>query len=81
MWHVEIMNQETIFIRLLNEGTDVWRPAVATKIDENVYRIEMPDNYDPEDEEWEFKPNSIVCCETKILTDKKCLIAMNALEE
>ncbi len=33
---------------------------------DNVYRILRPSDYDPEDEEWQFLPGSIVKCE---LTD------------
>ncbi len=56
----EIVN---IHVKLLNEGTDTVRRAQAVKLYENAYQILAPNDYDAEDEEWEFLPNSIVRCE------------------
>lgn len=56
----EIVN---IHVKLLNEGTETVRRALAKKIRENAYQIIQPDNYDASDEEWEFLPGSIVRCE------------------
>lgn len=55
----------TIFMPLLNEGTDVWRPVNATPVSSDTYRIEgeMPD-----DEEWAFLPGSVVRCVDKTFT-------------
>lgn len=75
------MTQKTIYIRLLNEGTDVWRPVSATKIDNNIYRIEMTDQHEFEEENWEFEPNTLVYCEKKVLMDKECLIALNTIAD
>lgn len=52
----------TVFMPLLNEGTDVWRPVKATLISPNTYRIdgEMPD-----DQEWTFRPGAVVRCVEK----------------
>ena len=49
---------ETIHIRLLDEGVDVWRPALAFALEEDVYRLaEQPI---PETERWEFGPGDEV---------------------
>jgi len=56
---------DTIYIPLLDEGTDVWRPAPAWKVGGNVYIVLRPDNYDPEDEKWAFPPGSAVVCEQR----------------
>lgn len=68
-----------IFVYLLNEGTDVWRPVEATRIGSNVYILHGEDIYDPEDEEWEFLPGSHVLVEEKTLSSGKCLVAIKHL--
>jgi hypothetical protein len=59
------MNPRTVYIYLLNEGTDVWRPAEARWLHDDVYELLHIDAYDPEDEEWQFAPGSIVRCENR----------------
>ncbi len=54
------MDTEEIYVRLLNEGTEVFRPVLAKKLAGGRYKIIKKDYYDPEDEEWEFPPGSIV---------------------
>ena len=52
----------TIYIYLMNEGTESWRPVNATQVGKNEFRVEGPV---PEDEEWEFAPGSIVRCKQR----------------
>jgi hypothetical protein len=50
-----------IFVRLLDEGVDVWRPVTASRISKDVYRIlEQP--YDRNIEIWQFAPGDQVVC-------------------
>lgn len=73
------MKTETIYIYLLDEGTDVWRPVEAENLGDNRYRI-ISINNDPEDEKWEFQTDDIVRCEKKTLTDSAphlCLVAVS----
>ena len=42
---------DTIYMPLLNEGTDVWAPVVAEQIGPNIYRLLGPV---PEEDEWQF---------------------------
>lgn len=56
-------NITTIFIQLLNEDVATARPAPAQHISRDIYKILLPDDYDPEDEEWEFLPGDTVRCE------------------
>lgn len=49
-------------VPLLNEGTDVLRPAAGVFVGPDVVRVESPDDYDPEVEEWEFPPGREVRC-------------------
>jgi hypothetical protein len=48
-----------IFVALLGEGTDVWRPTQALVIGEGLVKILATPDYDPEDENWEFPPGSV----------------------
>jgi hypothetical protein len=54
--------RRTIYVRLIDELVDVWRPVEADPVDGGVYRIcEQP--YDREIERWEFTPDELVLCE------------------
>lgn len=53
----------TVFVRLIDEGTDVWRPVRATRLGETTYRI--ADDPVPEDEAWSFQPGDIVVVERR----------------
>jgi hypothetical protein len=47
-----------IFVYLLEEGTDAWRPTEAVSIGDGSFKILPTPDYDPEDEVWEFPPGS-----------------------
>jgi hypothetical protein len=63
----------TIYMRLLDEGVDVWRPVQAEPRSDGSYVVLGPV---PADEEWEFAPRTIVRCEPKMLTEGKTLVAV-----
>ena len=65
----------TIYIKLLNEGTNVYRPVPSLKKDDNIYEVLGKDIYDSQDETWEFPPGSIVVCEWQKLSGGDCLVA------
>jgi hypothetical protein len=54
-----------LFVYLLEEGTDVWRPTEAVSVGDGLFKILPTPEYDPEDEVWEFPPGSIVRCEKR----------------
>lgn len=54
-----------IFVRLMNEGTEVSRPTDAIELENGLFQIMLPKNYDPEYEVWEFPPGSTVRCERR----------------
>ena len=58
-----------VYVRLLDEGVDVWRPVRATKLSNGSFRLGRPDGYDPETETWEFPPHALVRCEMKTFSD------------
>ena len=53
-----------IYVQLLDEGTEVWRPVEAVHIQDDLYRITGA-NEQPDDECWPFSAGSVVRCETK----------------
>jgi hypothetical protein len=56
------VNSAEVFVRLLDENVDVWRPVKAERIAPDRFRIlEQP--YDRGTERWEFEPGDEVMCE------------------
>jgi hypothetical protein len=63
-----------IFVRLLDENVDVWRPVNAERIASDRFRIvEQP--YDRGTERWEFEPGDEVICELVDSDDEAFLAA------
>ena len=71
-------NTDTVvYVRLLDEGTDVWRPAQATPLPDGTFELSEPEGYDPGAEIWEFPPHARVRCVAKNFADgKKGLVAV-----
>ncbi len=51
-----------IYVGLLDEGVEVWRPVQTEHVYGNVYRI-LDQPYDREIEAWQFEPGDTVVCE------------------
>lgn len=68
-----------IHIQLLNEGTPTARPVKALALPNGFYQI-LPDDYDPDDEEWEFVPGDIVRCETDNSWREPLFLAVEKME-
>ncbi len=66
---------EVIYIPLLNEGTPVFRPAGGLRLGKNMFKVLATEEYDPEDEEWEFPPETIVRCGKEFRNGEKLFIA------
>jgi hypothetical protein len=66
---------ETIYVPLLNEGTDVWRPVLAFRRADELFEIASK-NDDPEDEVWGFSSGSLVRCEPRQLSGGVRLVAI-----
>ena len=56
----------TIYMPLLDEGTDVWRPVEATHLGGDLYRVHGPI---PEGEVWAFHAETMVRCEHRTFTE------------
>jgi hypothetical protein len=68
----------TVYVRLLNEGTDVSRPTKAVGIGRELYKLLATPDYSPEDETWEFPPGTVVRCEERIGSVGPHLLAVKA---
>ena len=64
-----------LYIRLLNEGTDVLRPTTGVVLGQNVVQVLATSDYDPAIEEWEFPPGSQVRCVSEIRGGREVLVA------
>jgi hypothetical protein len=67
----------TIYVRLLDEGTDVFRPTQFEVLQDGLFRILPTPEYDPDDEVWEFAPGCIVRGVTKELDGEVVLVAVS----
>ena len=65
----------TIFVCLLDEGTDVWRPVDAENVGPGAYRI-ITNNEAADDEHWQFSTGEVVHCEPRHLSGGECLVAV-----
>lgn len=77
------MTIEEIYVYLLDEGTDMWRPAHALRLDDGLYCLLWTPRYDPEDEKWEIVPGTVVRCELRTLRGRgnepsECMVAVAA---
>ena len=70
------MTSETVYVRLLDEAVDVWRPVPATPLGHGRYRLGTPDDFDPDGEVWEFPPGAVVECETRVLYEGPTVVAV-----
>jgi len=43
-----------VYVRLLNEGTAVFRPTEALELGGGLFKLVATSDYDPEDEQWEI---------------------------
>lgn len=69
---------ETIYVALLDEGTEVWRPVQAVRRADDTYHITSK-NDDPELEQWEFPSGSVVRCGTRRLSDGDRLVGIEGV--
>ena len=65
-----------IHIRLLHEGTECSRATQALELGNGLFKVLPTSNYDPEDEVWEFPPDSIVRSEIRWSGGKEFLLAV-----
>jgi hypothetical protein len=60
------MSRTTIvYVALLDEGVDTWRPVQAEHLGDDLYRL---NGERPDDEVWPFLPGDVVRCQVRILS-------------
>lgn len=64
----------TIYVRLLEEGTDVWRPVQALRIGSSTYEITRQPI--PSDEIWSFQPGDVVVTEPRQADSRLVAVAL-----
>lgn len=67
-----------IYVRLMGEGTTVFRPTQGVPFGEGHYKLLPSDDYDPDDEIWEFLPGSVVSVEMQRLDGGVVMVAVGA---
>ncbi|MBP1152574.1 hypothetical protein [Methylocaldum sp. RMAD-M] len=67
----------TVYVRLLGEGVEVYRPVPASQVESNIYVLGGAEIFDPEDEQWEFPPGEYVVAENKTLDGEVVLVAIS----
>lgn len=67
-----------IYVRLLNEGTEVFRPVDAEEVAGGLFKLLSIPDYDSSVEEWEFQPGDIVSAERRIGQNDDFLLAVKA---
>jgi hypothetical protein len=72
--------QDTIYVALVDEGIDVWRPVAARRLSSERYLI-LDQDYDPATERWEFEPGTVVMCRAQDRDGRQILIATEAARQ
>jgi len=69
--------EHKIYVALLEEGTDVWRPVMAKQISENGFLVLGEVSAE---ESWQFAPGTQVRCEEHIFSGvERGLVAVEAI--
>lgn len=69
----------TVYVYLLDENVDVWRPVDAVPVGASYYRI-VTENNALDDERWEFTTGETVRCEIRPLWGGTCLVAVSRFD-
>lgn len=66
---------QKIYVRLLEEGTTVYRQVLALQLSDSTFVISDSNEFDAGDEVWEFPPGSIVIVEAVEIGGSRRLLA------
>lgn len=67
---------ETIYVYLLESGTDVWRPTRGRRLTASTWEVLATAGYDPGLEKWQFVPGTVVECVPRRLEGVEVLVAV-----
>ena len=63
---LNLLPAATVYVKLKKEGEESFRPLIAHRETDKVWRID-PKLAEPCDEEWEFKPNELIEIKHRII--------------
>lgn len=63
---------KVVYVQLMGEGTTVFRPTTAETLGRWVARLLPTVDYNPDDEDWEFKPGAVVRVREHVFADGEC---------
>ena len=67
----DAITMATIYVQLLDEGIECWRPVEAEHVEGDRYRIiETP----PDGERWAFPSGSVVRCSPQLLQGSETIL-------
>jgi hypothetical protein len=69
--------RDTIYVALLDEGIDLWRPVEAERLASDRYLI-VDQSYDRGTERWGFEPGTVVRCRKENRDGQHILVATEA---
>ena len=70
-----------IYVPLVGEAVEVWRPVLAERVGEGQYRI-TGENPSPDEEQWAFSPGDIVECKERHFDNgNKSLVAVRVVSD
>jgi hypothetical protein len=72
---------EPVYVALFDEGTKVWRAVPARKRADSRYVLLRPQDYDPDDENWQFPPGATVICEPQNTAEGVILAAVRLSDQ
>lgn len=67
-------DRATIYVPLLNEGVEVWRPVEARRLSADTYLI-LDQEYDRDLETWAFEPGIVVKAQARKQNGREIVIA------
>ena len=63
-----MIERVAVYVELLDEGTQCWRPTSAVKVSGNVFVL-TNENHDPDTEKWSVLPGSLITIEQQQTTN------------
>ena len=73
-------DSEIIYVALLDEGIDVWRPVMARRLPGGTYLI-LEQNYDRSTETWQFEPGAVVKGRVEKRNGRQITVAIEAAQQ
>ncbi len=69
-------NEDTVFVRLLDEGVNVFRPIISRRVGKDIYLLMHVKSPSYEDESLEFTVGATVKVERQLFEGKSVLVAV-----